>query len=186
MSLILNGKLPVLLKGYPTVSDKYNVRGATLSSDSAVGYFGDIVSFGENGFFKVVNADNTLATKDQVGGVLLATNVKLVTDFFGGSTAKAPTNPGEAFNLLLSGYVALGCDSSVKVSDIKEGVQVGLTATGKVVPVTASTAVVKELPWYFTGISYVNGDETSLTYTAEDSTSAKGELLAEVEVRHYN
>lgn len=171
MSLILNGKLPILMKGYPTVSDKYNVRGATLSSTSAVGYFGDIVKIDGDGYFSVVNATNTLTSASEVGGVLLATNVKLVTDFFGGNTAKAETRPNEAFNLLVDGYVALEVsvtsategqeptkdEKETALKAIKEGNDAKLTADGKV-----STSGTIDLGWKFTGVTYLDDNGTPL------------------------
>lgn len=169
MGLILKDKLDVLMKGYPTVSDKYNVRGATLQHDSPVGHFGDIIKFGDGGFFKVVNSTDTLTAATEVAGVLLATNVKLVDVFGGGNSAEAPTYPDEAFNLMLDGYVALELKEGTDLTTIKEGLQVGLTAEGKLELSTESGAVV--VPWYFTGITF---------------TDDEGRLLAEVDMHHVN
>lgn len=165
MSLILKDKIDVLMRGYPTVSDKYNVRGATLASDSAVGYFGDIVKIKGNGYFTVASAANTIADANEVAGVLMATNVKLVQPYGAGSSAKAPTMPGEAFNLMVSGYVALpvevkGAAETPTAAEIKtalEGIHEGddakVTASGKV----AKDGTI-EMGWKFTGVTFV--DET--------------------------
>lgn len=170
MSLILNGKLPSLMKGYPTISDKYNVRGGTLSSTSAVGYFGDVVKIDGDGYFSVVNSTNTLTSADEVAGVILATNVKLVNTYGGGTTAKAETKPNEAFNLLIDGYVALevsvsGTDGAepttaekkTALSAIKEGTSAKLTTDGLV-----STSGTIDMGWKFTGETYLTDDGTPL------------------------
>mgnify|MGYP007043619642 CR=1 FL=1 len=165
MGLILKDKLQALMKGYPTVSDKYDVRGATLSAASATGHFGDLVKADGNGFFTVVTATNTVTKATDVAGVLLATNVKLVTDFFGGSSAEALTRPGEAFNLCFKGFVALELKADTVLTTIKEGLQVGLTADGKAELSTVAGAVV--MPWFFTGVT---------------ETDEQGRLLAEVKI----
>lgn len=149
MSLILKDKLPLLAKGYPTVSDKYNVRGATLASTSADGVFGDFVKFSGNGTFSVINEDNTIADAKEVAGVLLATNVKTCTDFLGGRTAKVTTKGGEAFNLLIDGYVALECAKDEDLTAIKEGDDAKLTTDGKV-----SKSGTIDLGYKFTGTTY--------------------------------
>lgn len=166
MSLILKDKIPYLMKGYPTVSDKYDVRGATLSSTSEEGHFGDVVKFNGDGFFTIASTTNTIAKATDVAGVLLATNVKLITDFFNGSSMNVATKSGEAFNLMTKGFVALEVKSGTDLTTLKEGLQVGLTTDGKVELTTATGAVA--MPWYFTGI----------TETLDDGT-----LLAEVEMR---
>ena len=153
MSMILKDKLPLLAKGYPTVSDKYNVRGATLASTSPDGEFGDIVKFSTtNGYFCVVNENNTIADAKEVAGVLLATNVKTCTDFLGGRTAKVYTKAGEAFNLLIDGYVALECDANEDLTAIVEGDDAKLTATGKV----SKTGTI-DCGFKFTGVTYTEG-----------------------------
>lgn len=164
MSLILNNKIPSLMKGYPTVSDKYDVRGATLSADSTDGHFGDVIVYNGDGFFNVATA---ITKSSDVAGVLLATNVKLITDFFNGSSMNVVTKAGEAFNLMTKGFVALEVKTGTDLSTLKEGLQVGLTADGKLVLSTTTSAIAMS-NWYFTGV----------TETLDDGT-----LLAEVEIR---
>lgn len=166
MSLIIKDKISALMKGYPTVSDKYDVRGATLASTSAEGHFGDVVKYNGDGFFTVANSTNTVTKTTDVAGVLLATNVKVITDFFKGSSMNVATRAGEAFNLMVKGFVALEVKTGTDLTTLKEGLQAGLTADGKLELSTASGAVV--MPWYFTGITETLGD---------------GTLLAEVEMR---
>lgn len=163
MGLILKDSLTPLMKGYPSVSDKYNVRGGTLASDSEIGHFGDIVLIKGNGYFKVASETTTIASANDVAGILLATNVKLVTDFFGGATAKAETRPNEAFNLLVGGYVALEVEipKGKKATEVlalcKEGTDAKLTTTGKI-----STTGTIDLGWKFTGITCVDDNGVAL------------------------
>lgn len=170
MGMIINDKLDTLMKGYPTLSDKYCVRGATLSSDSANAHFGDFVTY-DGGTFKVVDSSNTITSADKVAGVVVATNVKLVTDFMSGKSAEALTYPGEAFNLLLHGYVALPCDTTISVDTITEGLTCKVTSAGLLTTASSGT----ELPNYkFTGITHVE-------YTDSTKSTIKT-LLAEVAV----
>lgn len=163
MGLILKDSLTPLMLGYPTMSDKYNVRGATLSSESEVGYFGNIVTIKGDGYFKVASEKSTITSANDVAGVLLATNVKLVTDFFGGASAKAETRPGEAFNLLVGGYVALEVEvkedeeASNVLALCKEGASAKITATGKV-----STTGTIDCGWKFTGVTCVDDNGIAL------------------------
>lgn len=157
MSMILKDKLTLLMKGYPTVSDKYNVRGATLASTSEVGHFGDIVKIKGDGYFTVASETNTISAASEVAGVLMATNVKLVTDWGAGYSAEAPTKPGEAFNLMLDGYVALpvkvdsGSTATEVLAAISEGDDAKVTEDGKV-----SKEGTIEMGWKFTGITCVD------------------------------
>lgn len=166
MGLIIKDKITSLFKGYPTVSDKYDVRGATLAATSAEGHFGDIVKYNGDGFFTVVTSTNTIAKATDVAGVLLATNVKVITDFFKGSSMNVATEPREAFNLCVKGYVALEVKAGTDLSTLKEGLQAGLTTDGKLVLSTTASAIA--VNWFFTGT----------TETLDDGT-----LLAEVEMR---
>lgn len=102
MSLIIKDKLPMFIVGFPTVSDKYNVTGGLLSSESAAVKFGELVAFAGNGYFEKV--DNASAVAD-IAGFVLGTNVKVAEGF---ATNVVQVNPGEAFNLVLPGsYLAV-------------------------------------------------------------------------------
>lgn len=128
MGLIIKDKLPKFKVGYPTVSDKYNVTGGTLVGTTAV-EFGDLVKFSTTkGYYEAITSAVTL--KD-VAGFVLATNVKLVTEY-GGDTIK--TLPGEAFNLALGNtFMAIKLDSAAVEADITPNSKVELIlATGKI------------------------------------------------------
>lgn len=162
MSLILKDKIPSLMKGYPTVSDKYDVRGATLSSESTEGHFGDIIVYDtENaGFFKVAE---TITSETDVAGVLLATNVKLITDFFNGSSMNVTTKPGEAFNLMTKGFVAMKLiDNDGELSKLTIGENVGVSYIGAGVCATTTERAVSMSNWYYTGTSETLDDGTIL------------------------
>lgn len=106
MALIIKDKITMLKKGYPTVSDKYNVTGGILEQDSDPVQFGELVAFDGNGYYTKINASLELTDASTVAGFVLATNVK---------TASWPGNQvyvygGEAFNLLISGFIAVELD----------------------------------------------------------------------------
>ena len=101
MGLIINTKIQELLKGFPTVSDKYNVLPAVLDGTAPVG-FGDVVVYsGTAGYYR---KPSTITAAAQVAGFVVATNVKVPENYPG---TVVQVNPGEAFNLLHSGYIAV-------------------------------------------------------------------------------
>lgn len=154
MSLIL-GKDGVqkLMVGYPTVSDKYDVGPAVLEGAASV-LPGDVVMFGSaSGSYKPAAS---LTAMTQVAGIVLATNVK-VPNAYPAPTGPVAVNPGEAFGLLVRGFVAVALDSSAVKANVKEGAKVYLTSAGKITTVSTSNI---ETPWKFMGI--VEGETGSL------------------------
>lgn len=155
--LILNGAIESLTKGYPTrVAPSDTTVPATLSKDSADGHFGDLVTFAD-GYFKVIDSTTTITKAEEIAGVLLATNVKLVTDFLGDSDPI--TKGGEAFNLCTIGYVALELDSSVTIDTVKAGAFAYVTAEGKI---TTSSSAIATTNFVFTGQTFTEDDGTNL------------------------
>lgn len=126
MGLIIKDKIQLLMKGYPTVSDKYNVAGAVLAGTTPVG-FGDLVKASSTaGYFEAITS--TVAVTD-ILGFTVATNVKLNETWPSGGIA---INPGEAFNLLVNGFIAIELDSEATDSYIKANAKVAvILATGK-------------------------------------------------------
>lgn len=126
MGLIIKDKLQKMFAGYPTVSDKYNVAGGILSGSTAI-HFGDLVKHtSEPGYFEPATS---LSGVSDIGGIALATNVKL-SEGFGVNTVQI--NPGEAFNLLINGFVAMQLDSGATTSYVAPNAQVCvILATGK-------------------------------------------------------
>lgn len=151
MSMIINNKIQELMVGYPTVSDKYDIAGATLSGSTNV-KFGDLVQY-DSGNYKA--AAGALAITD-IAGFVVATNVKLQTTY-GGTVVE--TFPGEAFNLLVGGYIAIALDSGATTSYITPGAQMAvILATGKVTTIDKATTGVVALPGAtFTGTYETQG-----------------------------
>lgn len=102
MGLIIKNKIAQLKKGYPTVSDKYNVQGG-INVDNTPLHFGDLVTYGDTTGHYV----KMTATTEKLAGIVLATNVKLANKYPGDSNASVETLKGEAFNLLVRGFVAV-------------------------------------------------------------------------------
>lgn len=125
--LIIKDKIQELMKGYPTVSDKYDVAGAVLAGSTAV-QFGDLVKLSSTaGYFEAAAGATTI---DEIGGFAVATNVKLAQDWPG---TTVQINPGEAFNLLIKGFMAIELDADATASYIAANKQVCvILSTGKV------------------------------------------------------
>lgn len=151
MSLIIKDKIKQLMRGYPTVSDKYNVEGGIVEGTDGVN-FGDMVVYGSTtGYYKKAT---TLTNINEFAGFVLATNVKL-EDTWGKTNDGPIINPGEAFNLFMNGFIAIALKSDTELVQIKNGAKVAvvlntaeLTTADKIV-----TDTTVELPGYeFTGI----------------------------------
>lgn len=151
MSLIIKDKIKQLMRGYPTVSDKYNVEGGIIEGTNGVN-FGDMVVYGsKTGYYKKATA---LTSINEFAGFVLATNVKL-EDTWGKTNDGPITNPGEAFNLFMNGFITIALKSDATLAQIKNGAKVAVVLASAEVTtadkIAASTIV--ELPGYeFTGI----------------------------------
>lgn len=127
--LIIKDKIQMFMTGYPTVSDKYNVAGGTLVGDEPA-KFGDLVkSSATTGYYEVVSATNTIAAVTELKGFIVATNVKL-DEAFGGDVVNV--QPGEAFNLLVNGFIAVELAAGAKEAEILSNAACFVTAAGKV------------------------------------------------------
>ena len=165
MSLIINQSLPMLMKGYPTVSDKYNVSGAVLEGSTAV-QFGDLVKLGTTkGYFEAAAGATNV---NQIAGFVVATNVKLAENFPG---TTVQVNPGEAFNLSLPDtFMAVELDSAATPAQITPNAQVAvILATGKVTTADkiASTTIAALPNVVFTGVYENKGTSSVPKYLAE-------------------
>lgn len=150
MGLIIKDKIPALKVGYPTVSDKYNVAGAVLDPGSAPVQFGDVLAYGATaGYFKKASAITAAA---DVAGFIIATNVKLATDWPG---TTVETLPGEAFNLLINGFMAVALDSTAVAANIKPNVTAYVTAAGKLTTVATNNFALTGV--VFTGTYEMHG-----------------------------
>lgn len=155
MGLIIKDKIQQLMVGYPTVSDKYGVAGAILEGSTPV-KFGSMVMRGSTaGYFTAPKA----LTAATLGGFVVATNVKLAEDWPGNTVQ---VNPGEAFNLLVNGFIAVELASDVSIGEITPNAPVYVTIAGEVC--TESTASAIAVPnSTFTGLYEQHGTK----YVAE-------------------
>ena len=143
MSGILNTRIKKLMKGYPTVSDKYDVTGGTLDTASAAIEFGTVMAYTSvDGVYTPITSATTTA---QVVGVALSPNVKL-TDSWHSATSETLIQPGEAVNLCFNGFMAVEVASAV-AAVVTPGAKVGLTLGALVVAGTDNALT----GWYFTG-----------------------------------
>ncbi len=145
--------IPMLMVGYPTVSDKYNVAGGTLAGDSTV-KFGDLVKFSTTkGYYEKASS---LSAVTDAAGFVVATNVKLAEYH----SNEVLTYPGEAFNLLVNGFIAIELDSNAVAADILANSSVYvILATGKLTTSSkAASGTVVVLPnTVFTGTYELHG-----------------------------
>lgn len=123
MGLIIKDHIKKFIKGYPTVSDKYNVSGAVLSGNAPV-EFGDLVGFADTkGYFKKLTA---VTKVEDIAGIVVATNVKLNLEWPEG---KVQTLPGEPFNLLIDGFIAVELDAKAVEANVLANKPVYVTPT---------------------------------------------------------
>lgn len=153
MGLIINKSIPMFIVGYPTVSDKYNVTGGTLTGTKPV-QFGQLVKFsGTKGYFEALSGGEAIT---DIAGFVLATNVKLAQDWPG---TTVQVNPGEAFNLVLpNSYLAIKLAANAVEGDIAANKAVAvLTASGLLT--TSGVAMSNDLPnVVFTGMYERHGN----------------------------
>lgn len=132
MGLIIKDKIKKFIVGYPTVSDKYNVSGAVLAGTQPV-EFGDLVGFSATkGYFEKLT---TVTKAADVAGIVLATNVKLNLQWPEGNVQ---TLPGEAFNLLINGFVAVKLDAGAVADNVLANKPVYVTPTATLTTESAS------------------------------------------------
>lgn len=144
MSMILNDHITKLKKGYPTVSDKYDVSGGILGGDTAVEVGSVLALTSESGVFEPVTANTDV---ELIAGIALAPNVKL-TDIWSGDR-RTMVQPGEAVNLCFNGLFAIEI-SAEEAAKVTPGAKVGFNAGAIVVHVESGSDTV--IPnWFFTG-----------------------------------
>lgn len=138
--------IPMLKVGYPTVSDKYNVVGAVLTGSDKV-KFGQLVKYTTTtGYYEKAT------TNTDIAGIVVATNVKLAEYL----EEAVYTNPGEAFNLLLNGYIAVELKDT-DTDKVKPNGKVYVTSDAQF---SADESSNTELTGYvFTGICEKHGDK---------------------------
>lgn len=167
MSLIIKDKIQSMMRGYPTVSDKYNVQGGINEGEDAL-LFGDAVMYGsQTGYYKKAKS---MSKVDEFAGFVVATNVKLEDTWGAKDTVLgAFTYQGEAFNLFVSGWLAVSLKSDATLAQIKDGAKVAIVLAGGDITTIdkADSSTIVELPGYaFTGmyekVRIANGQEMLL------------------------
>ena len=160
MGLIIKNKIQELMKGYPTISDKYDVAPAVLEGATAVGA-GELVALGSTaGRYTAVSSSTAIGS---IAGFCLASNVK-VPNTYPASTADQSYVAGDAFNLMIKGFIA----APVKLGDaetITNGqavyVMIGGVAAGAITVSghTEASGSATQLPGaFYTGlVETVNG-----------------------------
>lgn len=140
-----------LMVGYPTVSDKYDVGPAVLEGSTAI-LPGDVVMYGSaSGAY--LPASSLTAFAGKVAGIAIATNVK-VPNQYPAPNGPVAFQPGEAFGLMVRGFIAVALDTNAVLADAKEGAPVYITAAGKLTTVSTSNIAT---PWKFMGITELKG-----------------------------
>ncbi len=166
MSMFIKTQIPLFKKGYPTVSDKYNVFGGILEGTSADVPFGTVVAYGSTaGYYKKATS---LSAITQVAGIALATNVKLTAVWPDDGSTAASYKAKEAINLLTSGFIAVELDSSVVI--------VTAAAVAAVGAATTDVAVVSTKTYYTrassaAGAGYLNDGTYAYTVVATPATA---------------
>ena len=159
--LIIKDRLPMLKKGYPTMSDKYNVTGGILTGDD-MAQFGEVVKLsGTTGYFEAVNSSNQLTSASEIGGIIVATNVKLPYEIINNTVAVLPN---EAFNLLIDGFIAVELDENATVVNVVANAPVYVTADGTFTDSSSSTFAISAV---FTGVVENIGTTAAPVYLAE-------------------
>lgn len=148
MGLIIKDKIPTLKKGYPTVSDKYNVTGGILAGTENA-EFGQLVKAATTaGYYAPVTTTNTIAAVTEILGIVLATNVK-VADWNG----QVVVHPGEAFNLFINGFIAVELGEGATVANIVANAPVYVTAAGAFTDEDDASKIATALPnTVYTGV----------------------------------
>lgn len=165
MGLIIKDKIPMFMRGYPTVSDKYNVSGGILSGD-APAKFGDLVKTSNTAgyFLPAAGAANV----DVICGFILATNVKLAEDWPGKTVQ---VNPGEAFNLMVNGFMAIELATNATLACITPNAKVCVTLTTGICT-TADKYVANTIPYL-----------PNVVFTGMYEKTADNKILAEIYIK---
>lgn len=146
MSLIIKKNLRKFVKGAPTVVNFTDVKGGILEGSANI-TFGQAMAYGtETGFYKPFAS---AAAITELAGICLLTNVKVPTTY--PAEANVETRPGEAFNLLVNGYVAVALAATAVKADIKEGAKVKINLTTGDFTTSSDAAGTALADTYFTG-----------------------------------
>lgn len=156
MNLIINKSIPMFKKGYPTMSDKYNVTGGILTGTTPVPFGSVVVTTDTPGYFK---APSAIADVKNVAGIVVATNVKLAQEWPGKTVQ---VNPNEAFNLLINGFIAVQLAASATIGNVMANAPVAIKADGSFTTSNDGEKVADLPNTVFTGMYEQQADGTYL------------------------
>lgn len=105
MGLIIKESLKKMMKGYPTISDKYDVEGGVNVGSTAI-KFGELVMFSTAKIAGKYAVIGDAAASAVVAGICVAENVKLVTTY-PGESKDATIEAREAVTLMTRGFIAV-------------------------------------------------------------------------------
>lgn len=113
--MIIKDKIKALRKGYPTVSDKYNVAGGIVDAGANDLVIGELVQYTDTpGKYKP--AVNVNAIGD-IAGIALAVNARLNPVWPNDGKTELKVKAGEAFDLFVDGWIAVQLDDGVVTED---------------------------------------------------------------------
>jgi len=168
MGLIIKDKLQALMNGHPTVSDKYNVGGGILTGSTAA-KFGSLVKVTATPGYYEPAAGVSAAIK--IAGFIVATNVKLAQEWPG---TTVQVNPGEAFNLLINGFIAAELDADATIANVAAVAAVGAASTDTVVDAektyytrassTAGAGLLNDGSYAYTEVASPTGNPSTSSY----------------------
>lgn len=159
MGLIIKESLKKMMKGYPTISDKYDVDGGINRGAQAI-KFGDLVVFTSDLIAgQYAGAREVTATAANIAGICVAENVKLVTTY-PGESKEATIEPGEAVTLMTRGFIAIAYDTAYTTVAVKANVPVYYDTTKNLF--TTDTSKVAIAGAEFTGA--VEGNLAEIRY----------------------
>lgn len=159
MGLIIKESLKKMMKGYPTISDKYDVEGGVNRGSQKI-YFGDLVCFTTDLIAgQYIDAAETTATAANIAGICVAENVKLVTEY-PGQSKDATIEPGEAVTLMTRGFIAIAYDTAYTTVAVQANVPVYYDTTKHLF--TADSSKVPVAGAVFTGA--IEGNLAEIRY----------------------
>lgn len=153
MSMIIKNKIKALKKGYPTVSDKYNVAGGIVEAGANDLVIGELVQYTNTpGKYKPAVSVNAIG---DIAGVALAVNARLNPVWPNDGKTELKVKAGEAFDLFVDGWIAVQLDDDVESDEVTPGKQAAvILSTGKItVADNEEEGIVLWPGAYFTGFT---------------------------------
>ena len=160
MSMIIKDRIPALKRGYPTVSDKYNVAGGIIRSTNGV-QIGKLVKYTDT--LGTYTEATLLNSVDEIAGILLAVNVKLNRIWPDAGTRPTTYYNGDTFDLFVDGFIAVELDDSISTITTPAIAAVGVL-TGDLDVVPGKNYYTREVD--ASGAGYLNDGANKYTLVA--------------------